>query len=344
MTRPRATSALVILALASFWVVLAAPRDARAAAQYVAAVRGKALVEGLGFEGVLTVFDETPRMYRTLGQPRTYAEYPLWYFYDSGTFKVTIQAEWRNERFLVKSIRYTGDPARSIASNQGIRLGDPIGRVVEANGEAELVRGSDFIYASRGVTYHIGTQSTVIGVTVYRPHFKPLAPEVSPPVAEPGQEPSPTSDPPAAPRVSGLDAFGVAVPLEGGWTPDGEVSSASGRFLGAAGKMVLAVRRCGECAADLGAMIREVEQRQSPNRVPQAHRDVPQERLQVYGADAAYLGRYDTQTGFLWLIGLRRGQAAWLLTLAVATGTLTQTDVAQLARALSGLRLLPVGR
>ena len=105
-------------------VVLTGSSTAFADFQYERALKGKTLVEGLGFEGGLTVFDDTPRMFRRLGHPTTLPRFPLWYFYDAGSYKITVKAAYIGGRFQVKSIQYSGDRQRRFATNQGIRLGD----------------------------------------------------------------------------------------------------------------------------------------------------------------------------------------------------------------------------
>jgi len=329
-------------------VVLLFTPAAQAIDKYERAIQTKKLVEGLGFEGVLTVFDETPRMYNMLGDPRRDLKHPGWYFYDSDASPVSIAvfAEYREQRFFIKSIQYGGEPGRGVVTNTGIRLGDPISKVTQANGDAESVRGNQYIYASRGVTYFVGRKSTIIAIQVFRPGPKaPTTSDVPPALRNrPGPEtPGLPGVTPAVAKVRplGLLDAGLSLPMPSEWTPVGTLTREHMRFRGADGAVTLDVKACVGCAAKLGDKVREFEGARSENQIPVPLRDVDRRWLTRMNAETGYVGLYLSEARREWLIAIRKDKRAWMVTVVLDTARpLSQATVRDVAAAIAGVRIM----
>ena len=348
--------------------------SAAGASDYTLAVKDKSLVEGLGFEGALTVYDETPRLYRNLGQPVKRPDFPLWYFYNTGSFHVTVRAEYTDGRFLIRSIQLSGKSDGAPRTNQGIRLGDPLSRLHESHGPAEVIDGADHTYPSRGVTFHMDTNSSIVGITVYRPvrgaraKPQPRGPDLKLPVAptaarllvvarvaadetsRPQSAPvgavlaAPAEDhalavytPTALDGDGGLARLGIALAIPGTWRQEKLI--AQWRSLDLRGSV--GVVACQECAGTLGDRIRAFEKTQPQNLIDEALRNVGHASLSRMGAESAYLGRYETADKATWLVALRRADRGWLVKLEVDRRTpLDQEAMGAIATLLKSVKLL----
>jgi hypothetical protein len=322
-----------VLAVVAIIATLAGP--AGAAQPYEDAVRGKPLVEGLGFEGVLTVFDQTPRMFRTLGQPLQRAQFALWYFYEGGELELVVRAEYHDGKYLVRSIRATGRPG-AVVSGKGIKLGDPASRVIAVHGPPESRPAGKLVYAARGAIFYIGKANMVIGIEVSRPGLSPdkeAQPEVTPPVGTPNEVP--------VERVPTMADLGIAVPTPGSWVQAGEPTLDVQEMMGDGGAIRLRVEACRDCASKLGDRITRLETTRTTNEVPAALRDVDRAWLERLGAEAGYVGRYEDGSIREWLVALRRGRRAWIVTLRLdLSKPVSQAVLVDVSKALNGIRLL----
>ncbi len=317
-------------------VVLLAAGTAVATPRYEKAVNGKALVAGLGFEGVLTVFDETPRMFTSLGQPRQRPEYKLWYFYEGGKIDLVVRAEFHDGRFLVRSMRASGRPG-ALRTARGITLGQPASRAVAVYGEPDEQKPGRLTYHSRGIAFLLGKTGAIIGIEVSRPSLggAPDPREEKPPVRTP--------DPvPAAPAVPTITDLGLSIPTPDSWVQAGEPTLELQELMGDGGAVRVRVEVCRDCSERLGEQIKHFESARTPNVIPRAVRDVDRRWLEAIGADAGYLGRYAEGDVIEWLLALRRGRRAWMVSIQLDTSRpLSQAILSDVARALAGVRLPP---
>ncbi|MFT5430479.1 MAG: hypothetical protein ACI9OJ_001154 [Myxococcota bacterium] len=322
----------IIVMLLSVTVLAAAPAHARS---YDEVIRGKTLVEGLGFEGVLTVYDETTRMFKTLGQPREDPKYPEWYFYDFGTAKLTVRAKYTDGKFLITFIRYARDENASVATNSGIRLGESAARIMARLGEPEKRGARSLEYPGRGVTYHIGKRSEVIGVTVYRPSKQVTSPDGAPPI--PAAKPVKTERAP-------LGELGLEVALGPRWSkPVLNGTSGASVALGGVAKLTVITTCDGdECRDIIQQGVQDIESDLGANRLEEKHRLLEGDGAAARGADKVYVGRYSKFVGgrSTWLFALTRGTRYVVATLAVTSDDLSQPEIAHVAEALSSLGLV----
>lgn len=322
------------------------------AQDYVDRVRGKRISEGVGIEGVITVFDETPRMFSSLGSPRTEVRYPLWYFYDDGDFKLTLRAEYTREKFMVRTIEYSDDrgQARALRTGEGITLGDPVTRVIEVYGAAPEVNAGAHRYPAWGVSFKVGGKpAAVTSITVFRPNGAPVrrrTPLVAPSPPKPVVAPAP-AQPTPRPTPRGPAELGLDLPPSPAWRPVGEVTLTHGVFQSADGALELIVDVCSTCAGGADATVVEaLTKRYGPNRLSPVQTRPPRAEVLRLGARRAYLARYGApfQRGTAWAYVLagRRGHLQAVLRLVATRPTAAQ--LSGLVAVLRGLRLSPSTR
>lgn len=312
---------------------------------YEQAVLDKPLVEGLGFEGAITVFDKTIRMFNNLGEPKKYPEYPLWYFYDTASFKLTIRGVFEANEYMVKSIRYSADKARRLKTARGARLGDPAEQIEKLYGKAEVARAGELVYPSMGVTFYLDKSAVVTAIQVYRPSVRAPTPGPAPqkPVEKPRTEPlaKPTVEP-AAPRAATPADYGLDLPLPAAWTITGKPTPTHLVIASPRGVARVEVEACLDCAGSLRDMIVAFEKDHGANAVPEALRNIQTDRLERLRAESGYYGLFHgkpSQT--TWLVVLRKGNRAWRLTFELKLNVpRDQSVLSALAHALAGLRLL----
>ena len=321
------------------------------------AVRGRTLTEGVGIEGVLTVFDETPRMYRSLGDPRRDQRYPLWYFYDQGPFRLTVRAAVKDGRFLIQSILYTGDNGtpKALVTSRGIRLGAHIDQVIEIYGKPGSRTPQELRYPGAGVVFHMGKRGDVIGITVERPTGKTpnmpgrhaTKPHPVPEQAKPEElhaTPAPPLVAPSPPKPTGLADLGLMVPHTSAWKPAAPLTASGGKLTAAGGVVELAIWTCTGCAEQLVERVRAFEKEMdSPNRIPKELTDLDRRSLERVGAERGYVGRYVPVGGgrLVWLLAYQQKERSHMLVLSLRTDQpAQQPNVALVADVLDGIRLL----
>ncbi len=299
------------------------------------------LIEGLGYEGILTVYDETPRMYRRLGTPRTDPKRPLWYFYDSGPFRLVVRAEYRDSRFFVASIQAAGGERGRIVTNSGVRSGDPLRKVIDTHGEPERIEGQDYVYESRGVTYNVGKDSTIVGIVVYRPKG-PGAKTVPPPATPVDEKEGPSTlaelFKPAAPSTPQPADLGVEIPLSDRFKPFGEATAAGAAWT--ARGVTVRASVCTDCALELAVTVRSYEAALPENRIPPALRAGDDADRTRTGAELTYFGFYPGPAGEdpVWLVAIRKGLRSVMITISVRTAEVDTATLQDVATLLQGIK------
>jgi hypothetical protein len=298
--------------------------------QYERALKGKALVEGLGFEGAVTVFDETPRMFRRLGHPNTFPRFPLWYFYEAGDYKITVNAEYRDGRFQVKSIQYSNDRQRRFVTDQGIRLRDPVQRIIDLYGEPDAqptvntvkkTNGRALSYRTRGITFHVGKASTVIGITVFRTvrdesEEDAIKPGENEPVKDTGDAPVHVVKPNPE-RLIKPAALGLSLILPEGWSSVLPLTEKGGTYAEKAGRLSLNIIACRDCKDSIEQRVAEFEKQRPNNRIPEAQRWLSEEAAGARNAAKVYMGLFveNSDNRPTWLVALQSGQNVVLVSL-----------------------------
>jgi hypothetical protein len=100
--------------------------------RYAKVLKGKVLEEGKGFPGLVTLGQPTPAMYKLLGPGREDMNFPFWYFYDQGPWRLVVVAELANGEFRTRAIEVSGDKAPATA--KGARVGDGADKITKLYG------------------------------------------------------------------------------------------------------------------------------------------------------------------------------------------------------------------
>ena len=339
-------SRIILCATAMLALGVLCPCSASAAGLYERALHGKPLVEGLGFEGVLTIFDETPRMFRSLGcNPLRSADKPHHYRYASGAFLLTVQAEYQDGRFLVDTIQYSRDPGRNIATARGIRLQDPVGRVVDEYGNPDQVDGNHHIYRQLGVSFSLDEGKRVVSISVFRPKDS-----VREPVSKPTERTIPiVGEGKVVPSVGrGLpDAparLGVRLTLGSDWRLVGRPTSSEFTALGWEGRVMLRLVRCRRCGDRVSRTMKFLEGVAGANMLAPRLRSMDRDALQRVGVEAGLIGVYSGLAGgrTVWFMAVKR-RPHWLLVVMTGVDAEHLTSDAQrgIVDVLKGFQLLP---
>ncbi|HIA00370.1 MAG TPA: hypothetical protein EYN66_00375 [Myxococcales bacterium] len=343
--------------LAGALVLLIGSSTAFAEFQYERAFKGKTLVEGLGFEGALTVFDDTPRMFRRLGHPNTLARFPLWYFYDAGQYKVTVNAEYVAGRFQVRSIQYSGDRRRRFVTNQGIRLGDSVQKIIDVYGEPDTkavvnsvqkVKGRTLSYKARGIAFNVGKVSRVIAINVFRPERLQVE-SVEAAAPKKGAGIVDTDAPihlikPDLERLLKLEDLGLSLQLPEEWTPVVPLTESGGSYAEKAGRLSLNISVCKACGKSILEKVTEFEKQRPSNRVPENLRWLVEDLAAVRNAERVYMGLYmDTGDNRpTWLVALQKGRKVVLVALSVKSKKpLVSSLQRNVISFLKGVKLIP---
>ncbi len=322
------------------------PGSASAAGLYERALYGKPLVEGLGFEGVLTIFDETPRMFRSLGRkPMRSADKPHHYRYASGAFLLTVQAEYRDGRFMVDTIQYSRDPGRNIATARGIRLQDPVGRVVDEYGNPDQVDGNEHFYRRLGVSFSLDEGNRVVAIAVFRPEDAIVGPEseVTEKTIFTGGEAKVSSGAENA-LLDAPGQLGVRLTLGPDWRLMGHPTSRDLTALGWEGRVMLRLVRCRRCGKRVSRTMKLLEGIAGPNMLAPRFRSMDREALLRVGGEAGLLGVYSGLLGgrTAWLMAVKK-RSDWLLLVMTGVDAEHLTSEAQrgIVDILKGIQLLP---
>ncbi len=318
--------------------------DFASAQSYADRARGKGLSEGVGIEGIITVYDETPRMWLSLGPPRTEAQYPLWYFYDDGPFKLTLRAQLENRKFKVRSIKYSGDRAKvpALKTRAGITLRDTGARVLEVYGQPESVSGTEYRYPARGVSFHLSAKAGhVTAITVFRsngepvkrvdvPATLPLSPKVVP------VKTTPVKDVP----VGGPASFGLLTGLT--WRVVGKLEAHSGTFRTSSGALEMHVSSCGDCQP-LDKAWKTLREKFYSVGGPPVRAALSSSELARIGARRGYAAQFlesaKVASGRIWVYLLVRKVGQVEVSIRLVPKRPTQPQLAELVRLLRELRL-----
>ncbi|MEC8023148.1 MAG: hypothetical protein VX223_04395 [Myxococcota bacterium] len=310
---------------------------AEAQSPYIAALRSRPLVEGLGFEGALTVFDEIKRMHRKLGKPTVRAD--LYYRYEGSGYVLEVFGRYEEGRFEVAKIHYSDDEERRIRTDTGFRLGDPISRVLEHHGTPDSVEDGAYIWDSKGVTYHIGPSGTVNGITVFRPKTRGDTPRL-PSVAKPYRSrPAAVRD--GTPPVMTLADIQLSIPL-GGWQVTTPVTESGAVFVSKDEVATIDISTCVNCEQVIIDAARDREERLGVNLLKKDQRQIRGKDARDFGVDLGYLGVYrNSRTATVsWLWALRSQGRSWLITLSVRADRPHHPDIGKALRVIQELRVV----
>ncbi len=325
------------------------------------------ITEGLGLENILTINDETPRMFRSLGQPTRSGGGK--YVYEGKKASIVVEANYENGRFPIRSITVLGRDAR-IKTLAGAAAGDEPSRIVALYGEPAAQSETRLDYPALGLELLLGKGTAsedtpaaagaplrvVTGFVVKRATL-----------GVPGELPTPLPEAPvAAPESTGV-AFqpaGVALALGARWRVDAAVTRAGGTARSDGGE--IRVERCEACAGRRGcvgpttpyttceeqveARVRTIEEALGPNRLPEARRTLDAELLATIGAESGYAAVHGPLGGNTptWVLALRRGAAGripsgtdtWLIVLTLTGSEPLPEITADVLGALRSLTLV----
>lgn len=138
--------------------------------QYEQVLRGKILKAGVGFTGLVTVYDTPAVMHDLLGTPREDLEFPFTYFYDDGSFSITFACEFNRKdmNFRINQIILERDPDQLIKTSKGIALGDDIALVKEKYGKAYDEYSDGVVYPELGIGFIKDANDTIAEIIIYR--------------------------------------------------------------------------------------------------------------------------------------------------------------------------------
>ncbi len=138
--------------------------------QYEKVLRGNTLEQGVGFPGLITVYDTPKEMYELLGTPREDMELPFTYFYDTGTFSITFVCEFNRKdmNFRIDQIHLDADPQKLILTAKGIGLGDKKADIINAYGPNFDTFWDGIAYWDDGIGFLLDDNDIVTKIVVYR--------------------------------------------------------------------------------------------------------------------------------------------------------------------------------
>jgi len=138
--------------------------------QYEKTLAGYTLEAGIGFVGLVTVYDTPALMHDLLGTPREDLEFPFTYFYDDGSFAITFNCEFNRKdmNFRIDQIILERDPEQLIKTSKGIALGDDIAMAKEKYGSAYDEYSDGVIYPDLGIGFIKNTEDTISEIIIYR--------------------------------------------------------------------------------------------------------------------------------------------------------------------------------
>jgi len=138
--------------------------------QYEKILRGNTLEQGVGFPGLITVYDTPKEMYELLGTPREDMELPFTYFYDTGAFSITFVCEFNRKdmNFRIDQIHLDADPQKLILTAKGIVLGDTKADIINAYGNHFETFTDGIAYLDDGIGFLLDDDDLVSKIVVYR--------------------------------------------------------------------------------------------------------------------------------------------------------------------------------
>lgn len=324
-----------------------------------AALIERPLTEGVGLEGVLTIYDETPRMFRSLGEPTRAGGGK--YVYEGAGIKLVIAADYRDGKFPITAITASGSDDR-VRTGTGVRLGDEPAQVVAVLGEPTSRTDSELGYPGLGVTFTLGKpkgapsnakagspRRVVTAITITRPELT-----IQAAAPEPGVPPIPPAPETKVPAVltSGetLVPFGVDLVLGKRWTKDAATEpfapgAVAARFALDRSAATLRVDACADCQAAVEERVRTREGELGPNRLTDGARRFDDRMKELVQADDGYAGVYGPPIlgRTTWVLALRRGARTVLIELELspkAGSDLVLDSLSEVVGLLRSLRLV----
>ena len=270
----------------------------------------KVIAEGTGIEHVLTVYDDSPRIFASLGEP-TETGGDLYLYKGKGSTLV-IQTTFSDGKHRVTTLTVSGTDPR-IHTEKGVHLLDQPDRVIALLGDPAERSDSRLGYPGLGVSFALsaiekGGPAVVTGIEVRRPVGEAPAVPVAPPTALP--VPS-----------GGLDfsKTGLFAPLTERWIEVEPIGPKGGLVRSFSGSAEVRVAACQKCKAEVEAQVLALEKELGPNRISEAKQRIDEVSRVAMGIDNGYAGVYGkalTETP-RWLLALRSGQRTWLVTIAL---------------------------
>ncbi len=138
--------------------------------QYEQILSGKTLKAGVGFDGLVTVYDTPALMHDLLGTPREDMEFPFTYFFDDGSFAITFVCEFdRNDmNFHINQIILEQDPNQLITTEMGVALGNTIGFAKEMYGNSYDEYSDGIVYPDRGIGFIVDEEENISEIIIFR--------------------------------------------------------------------------------------------------------------------------------------------------------------------------------
>lgn len=314
------------------------------------------LTEGVGVEGVLTVYDETPRMFRSLGEPTRAGGGK--YVYEGVGMKLVIAADYREGKFPITAITASGTDTR-VRTGSGVRLGDEPAQVIAVLGEPTTQSETELAYPGLGVAFTLAKpkgaasnakagspRRVVAGITITRPDptLQVAAPAPGAPVVAVAPEPK---VPAALPLGESLASFGVDLVLGKRWTKDAATEpfapgANAARYALDGSAATLRVDACADCQAAVEERVRAREAALGPNRLTDGARRFDERMKELVQADDGYAGVYGPPIlgRSTWLLALRRGARTVLIELELSPSAGSNVMLDSLSEVVGLLRSL----
>jgi hypothetical protein len=274
------------------------------------------LAEGLGIEGVLTIWDETPRMYTSLGEPTKKGATK--YVYEGRRVTLIVESTFTaDKRYAVSSIGVRGRDER-VRSGAGVHLGDSEERVIAILGQPGARPPGQLSYPQMGVDFTLAkgkgdSAPVVVGIDVHRAAID----AAEPPAPAPAAAPAPAPDT-APPRLDFTLAH-LSMPLTERWVAQKPLTLTGGVVLTASGTARVEVSLCFDCSPAVEKLVQDKESALGPNRLSAEKRSLDAAARTAMGVDDGYAALYGPVAGVTptWLLALRKAERTWLITISV---------------------------
>jgi len=145
--------------------------------KYSEILTGEELVEGVGFPGIITVYNDLGKMYKLFGKPWENPEEPNTFYYHGGSFVFSYKTKKNiltNEP-IIDMIGYCDDKNETIHTKRGIGIGDGFREVVETYGKEYEEIENIIKYNNLGVAFLLSDDKKVDEIVVFRIN-EPLLP------------------------------------------------------------------------------------------------------------------------------------------------------------------------